>query len=152
MKLAEALIHRADLQRRLTELNQRLQQNAQYQEGDAPAELPEELLAEYRQTADALEQQVVQINQANNRIVLPNGMSMVAALAQRDRLKAEHAMLIKLADAATPEQSRYSRSEIKMLAAVNVKTIRQQANALAKQCRELDMQIQQANWQYDFIP
>ena len=152
MKLAEALIHRADLQRRLTELNQRLQQNAQYQEGEMPAELPEELLAEYRQTADALEQRVVQINQANNRIVLPNGMSMVAALAQRDRLKAEHAMLIKLADAATPEQSRYSRSEIKMLAAVNVKTIRHQADALAKRCRELDMQIQQANWQYDFIP
>ena len=151
MKLAEALIHRADLQRRLTELNQRLQQNAQYQEGEMPAELPEELLAEYRQTADALEQRVVQINQVNNRIVLPNGMSMVAALAQRDRLKAEHAMLIKLADAATPEQSRYSRSEIKMLAAVNVKTIRQQADALAKRCRELDMQIQQANWQYDLI-
>lgn len=151
MKLAEALIYRADLQRRLTELNQRLQQNAQYQEGEMPAELPEELLAEYRQTADALEQQVVQINQTNNHIVLPNGMSMVAALAQRDRLKAEHSMLIKLADAATPEQSRYSRSEIKMLAAVNVKTIRQQADAVAKRCRELDMQIQQANWQYDLI-
>lgn len=151
MKLAEALIHRADLQRRLAELHQRLQQNAQYQEGDAPAELPEELLAEYRQTADVLEQLVVQINQTNNDIVLPNGTSMVAALAQRDRLKAEHLMLIKLADAATPEQSRYSRSEIKMLAAINVKVIRQQADMVAKRCRELDMQIQQVNWQFDLI-
>lgn len=34
MKLAEALIERADLQRRLEQLKQRLRQNAQYQEGE----------------------------------------------------------------------------------------------------------------------
>ena len=40
MKLAEALIERADLQRRLEQLKQRLNQNAQYQEGEEPAEEP----------------------------------------------------------------------------------------------------------------
>lgn len=74
---------------------------------------------------------------------------MTAALAQRDRLKTEHATLIQLADAATPEQSRYSRSEIKMLAAVNVKNIRQEADKIAKQCRELDIMIQETNWLND---
>ena len=146
MKLAEALIERADLQRRLAALNQRLQQNAQYQEGEAPAEKPQELLAEYRCAAAELETLVVAINRANHRTTLEGGQNMTAALAERERLKAEHAMLVKLADAATPEQSRYSRSEIKMLAAVDVKAVRKQADTVAQTCRKLDMQIQAANW------
>lgn len=149
MKLAEALIERADLQRRLTQLTQRLQQNAQYQEGEAPSEEPEVLLAEYHQTAEHLKDLVVAINLANNRIQLENGMAMVAALAERDKLKATHSMLIALATAAMPEQNRYSRSEIKSISAVNIKTIRKQADDIAKAHRELDTQIQQANWLND---
>ncbi|UDW84729.1 DIP1984 family protein [Pasteurella canis] len=149
MKLAEALMQRADAQRRLAQLNQRLQQNAKYQEGEKPAENPIELLLEYRQVADSLERLVVQINQTNNLIALSNGMKMVEALAKRDRLKDEHSALIKLAESALPEQERYSRSEIKMLSAVDIKAIRQQADQVAKAHRELDVFIQQANWQYD---
>ncbi|QIM62408.1 hypothetical protein A1D29_03335 [Pasteurellaceae bacterium Orientalotternb1] len=149
MKLAEALIERADLQRRLAQLTQRLQQNAQYQEGETPSENPQELLAEYTQTAEQLKKLVVAINLTNNQIQLENGITMVEALAERDRLKAEHSMLISLADAAMPEQNRYSRSEIKSLASVNVREIRQRADQVAKQHRQLDTQIQQANWQHD---
>lgn len=149
MKLAEALMERADLQRRLAQLNQRLQQNAQYQEGETPSENPQELLVEYTQAAEQLKKLVVAINFANNRIQLENGMTMVEALAERDRLKAAHSMLISLAQAAMPEQNRYSRSEIKSLAAVNVREVRQQADDIAKQHRQLDTQIQQANWQHE---
>lgn len=149
MKLAEALLERADLQRRLAQLTQRLQQNAQYQEGEQPSEDPAQLLAEYRQTAEQLKNLIVAINLANNQILLENGLSMVAALAERERLKAEHSMLIALADAAMPEQNRYSRSEIKSLAAVNVREIRQTADQIAKQLRQLEVHIQQANWLND---
>lgn len=149
MKLAEALIERADLQRRLAQLSQRLQQNAQYQEGEQPSENPQELLAEYHCTAEQLTALIVRINQANQRVILNSGMSMIEALAKRDQLKATHAMLLVLADRAMPEQSRYSRSEIKMLSAVDIKSIRQQADQIAKQHRELDTQIQQTNWLSD---
>ncbi len=146
MKLAEALIERADLQCRLEQLKQRLNQNAQYQEGEEPAESPEALLAEYRQAATKLGQLIVKINLANNRIQLESGQLMVEALAKRDRLKAEHNTLINLADAATQTFDRYSRSEIKTLAAIDVKNIRKQIDEIAKQHRQLDTQIQQANW------
>lgn len=146
MKLAEALIERADLQCRLEQLKQRLNQNAQYQEGEEPAESPEALLAEYRQAATKLEQLIVKINLANNRIQLESGQLMVEALAKRDRLKAEHNTLINLADAATQTFDRYSRSEIKTLAAIDVKNIRKKIDEIAKQHRQLDTQIQQANW------
>lgn len=149
MKLAEALMERADLQRRLEQLKQRLNQNAQYQEGEEPAESPVALLAEYRQVANELEQLIVKINLANNRIQLESGQLMVEALAKRDRLKAEHNTLINLADAATQTFDRYSRSEIKTLAAIDVKSIRKQIDDIAKQHRQLDTQIQQANWLSD---
>lgn len=149
MKLAEALIERADLQRRLEQLKQRLNQNAQYQEGEEPAESPVSLLAEYRQAANELEQLIVKINLANNRIQLESGQLMVEALAQRDRLKAEHNMLITLADAATQTFDRYSRSEIKTLSAIDVQSIRKQIDHIAKQHRQLDTQIQQTNWLSD---
>lgn len=149
MKLAEALIERADAQRRLEQLKQRLRQNAQYQEGEAPAESPEALLNEYRETNQKLTRLIVQINLANNRITLENGAKMVEALAERDRLKTEQAMLTDLADAATPTFDRYSHSEIKTLPAVDVQALRKQIDTLAKQHRLLDTQIQQANWLND---
>lgn len=149
MKLAEALIERADLQRRLEQLKQRLRQNAQYQEGEQPAEDPNSLLNEYHQITQLLEQMVIRINMANHRIGLENGLLMVSALAQRDRLKNEHAMLVELANAATPTFDRYSRSEIKMLSAIDVKELRKRIDHIAKQHRELDTQIQQANWLND---
>ena len=46
MKLAEALMERADLQRRLVQIRERIKQNALYQEGETPAESVTELLAE----------------------------------------------------------------------------------------------------------
>ena len=71
---------------------------------------------------------------------------MVAALAKREALKNAHAVLMAAAQAATPEQQRYSRSEIKMLSALSVKELRQEADRLAQAARELDIQIQAANW------
>ena len=41
---------------------------------------------------------------------------------------------------------RYSHSEIKMLAAVDIQALRKQIDELAKSLRQLDTQIQQANW------
>ena len=43
MKLATALSERADLQRRISELGTRQNNNAKIQEGDKPAENPDEL-------------------------------------------------------------------------------------------------------------
>lgn len=149
MKLAQALMERADLQRKLAELSQRLQQNAKYQDGEQPAEDPQLLLKEYQACADQLQQLIVKINFANQHIQLNNGLNMITALAMRDRLKAEHSMLIHLADSALPEQNRYSRSEIKMISAIDIKQIRKQADDVAKKYRELDILVQQANWQTD---
>ena len=46
MKLAEALSIRKDLQKRIQQLGQRIQNNVKVQEGDEPLEQPTELLKE----------------------------------------------------------------------------------------------------------
>lgn len=149
MKLAEALRERADLQKQLHDLEQRLQHNAQHQEGEQPAELPDDLLQQYHAVAQALRNLIVAINRRNQNIYWEDGSGMIEALAERDLLQAEHRMLSRLAQAAIPEQGRYSRSEIKILAAVDVKKIRQRADDVAKRLRLLDSKIQQANWTHD---
>ena len=52
MKVAEALALRADLQRRLEQLKQRLVKNARIQEGDKPEEDSVELQSELEKSAD----------------------------------------------------------------------------------------------------
>ncbi len=54
MKLAEALILRADCQKRIAQLKSRLLTNAKVQEGDAPAETPQDLIVEVERAASEL--------------------------------------------------------------------------------------------------
>ena len=151
MKLAEALTERANQNRRLQELRERIVRNAKHQDGETPAEDPTELLREFEEVAASFERLVVRINYTNNQISLANGTSMVEALAHRDVLKLRHALYKALATAATPQQDRYSKSEIKFVSSINVKDTQTGADALAKEYRELDALIQGANWSNELL-
>lgn len=148
MKLAEALALRADAQRRLQQLKARLLRNATVQEGEAPAEDPGALLAEYEALASELVRLIVQINHTN-ALTPTAGRSMTEALAERDVLKQRQALYRELAEAGTVSQSVVTRSEVRFRSAVDVPTLQKQADRLAKSLRELDMRIQEVNWQAD---
>ena len=62
MKLAEALVLRADGQKRIEQLQQRLIQNAKVQADDQPAENPEILQQELEQLAQELVLLIQRIN------------------------------------------------------------------------------------------
>jgi hypothetical protein len=146
MKLAEALALRSDLQSRQVELGKRLRQNARYQEGEEPAEDASSLLAEVDRIASELESLIVQINVRNLATEVEPGLSMTAALARRDALKLRHRQRTELADAASTPVDRYSRTELRSIAAVNVRALRQEIDELARQLRELDTRIRGVNW------
>jgi hypothetical protein len=46
---------------------------------------------------------------------------------------------------------RQLRSELKMVTALPVAALRSQADELAREIRELDVRIQQSNWQFDLM-
>ena len=69
MKLAEALILRADCQKRIVQLKSRLLVNAKVQEGDAPAETPQQLIAELGRVSTELLDLIKRINRTNSATV-----------------------------------------------------------------------------------
>ncbi len=149
MKVGEALTRRSDLQTRVVELRNRLAQSARVQEGEKPHEDPAALLAEFDAVANELEDLIRRINEANLRIRLGDGRTLTAALARRDSITLRHQVLRGLAEAASEAHDRYSRSEIKIQSTVDVAEIRRRADDLARERRELDVAIQEANWAND---
>lgn len=146
MKLAEALVLRADLQKRIEQLRARLRQSALVQEGEQPSEDPYELLGEAARLADELAALVVRTNRTNLATTLPDGTTLTAAIARRDALQLRYSLIETAAETASNRIDRFGRSEIRKVATVDVAALRKQAERLAQERRELDTAIQATNW------
>ena len=120
--------------------------SAKVQEGEAPPEAPADLLAEVERTAGELEALIRRINRTNAQTPLDDGRTLTDALAARDVLGVRRAIYADLATAATVTQDRYSKSEVKFKSTVSVAETQQRADRLAREFRELDARIQEANW------
>lgn len=151
MRLAEALARRAELSARFEELNRRAAASARFQEGDEPAEDALELLAESDRVAGELEHLIRRINATNLATEVSAGTTMTDALARRDVLRMRRRFRAGLADAAVARVDRWSRSEIKMVSAVDVRELRRDTDALAAELRELDTRIQEVNWTAELL-
>ncbi len=146
MKLAKALVLRADDQKRIEQLQQRLIQNVKVQADDQPAENPEILQQELEQLAQELVLLIQRINRTNSRTELEAGMSIADALAARDVTKLKSDIYRNLAQAAIVKQDRQTKSEIKFQSTIQVTEVQRKADQLAKEHRQLDTRVQQANW------
>jgi hypothetical protein len=145
LKIAEALALRADLQKRLEQLKQRLVKNARIREGDAPVEDPAELQSELEKSARELTLLIQRINRTN--AASPFGAGTLAdALAERAVLKTRYNAYRELANAASTSQGRTTRSEVRFISTVSVAATQRKAGDLAKEYRELDTRIQEADW------
>lgn len=151
MKLAEALIQRADAKKRLEQLRQRLARSATVQEGEQPPENPQELIAEAGTVIDELTRLVKQINRTNAQTAFDETRSLTDALAERDELMMRRGLLSGAIAQATNTQPRFGRLEIKYFATFNIADMQKQVDALSQQYRELDTAIQQMNWTVDLI-
>jgi len=151
MKLAEALILRADSQKRFAQLQSRLLTNAKVQEGDAPAEKPQDLIVELEGTSTELLDLIKRINRTNSATYVTGGGTISDALAERDVLALERAAYADLAQSAAITQGRFTRSEIKYVSTINIARIQKRADELSKKYRELDARIQELNWQTELI-
>jgi hypothetical protein len=151
MKLAEALVLRADIQSRVEALKGRLGQSALVQEGEKPPEDPQELLAELDRLLNQLAGLIERINRSNLQSRLPDGRTVTAALAERDVIALRQSVLQSFADSAGATVNRYSRAEIRLTATVDVSALRKQIDQLAHQRRDLDTAIQATNWTADLV-
>jgi len=154
MKLAEALAQRADGLKKLASLRSRIEANATYQEGEAPKEDANELLGEVSTVLDTLEGLMRRINITNTTAKLGSGDTLTAAIARRDILRLRVAVLNEAASAGSGSRGswgRQLRSELRTMSAVDVQQLRKDADEISVQLRELDLAIQEANWQFDLV-
>ncbi len=151
MKLAEALILRADAKKRLGQVQERLKRSARVQEGDTTPENPQELLAELSAVVAQFADMVKKINRTNAETAFDETRTLTDALADRDALTIEQNVLnVVIAEAVSPA-ARASQSNIKIFRAVDVAAVQKRLDGLARQRRDLDSQIQAMNWTVDLI-
>ena len=146
MKLAEALILRVNLQKRIFELKDRLLRSAKIQEGEEPYEDPNALLSELDSAIIELADIIKRINKVNSSVLIKDDQTISDYLAKRDILKLKRSVITALIEEATTKFGRYSRSEVKILSAVNISELQKQADALAAEYRLIDTTIQEYNW------
>ena len=148
MKLAEALNQRADLQKRIAQLRERLSNNVKVQEGDQPAEKPEDLFKEQGGSLKLQKDLIVSINRTNQETVW-EGKTLTELIAEKDTLAMHIAALRAALDAANVRSDRYSRNEIKFVRTIDVNALQKRVDDLSRDLRQLDSQLQQANWMTD---
>lgn len=152
MKLAEALAARADAQARLQELRSRIRDNARHQEGDAPAEDPNALIAEADRVAAELTRLVRAINATNAATPVEGIGTLTDAIAERDGLAARRKVLVDAAGEASGSGGlRLMRSELRMVTALDVPDLRRRIDELSRQRRQLDLHIQAADWTTELV-
>ena len=146
MKIAEALLLRADIKKKLASARTRIGNNAVVQEGETPHEDPNQLIKETFASLNELEDLICRINQANQESKLPDGRTLSQALAHRDTLIHQHSLLTHAVSQSIREPDRYSQKEIKWVATMKVKGLQKQIEDLAKKIRHLNGAIQETNW------
>lgn len=151
MKLAEALLLRSEHQKKLEELEARIQANLKVQEGDELQEDPEALLQAAMAEQEALCALVRRINRTNHTLHLEGNMTLSDALAERDMLRGKRALLARVAESARNRDYRLTHSEVKMRLMVNQGKLQKEIDALSKQFRELDTRIQGINWTSELL-
>jgi hypothetical protein len=151
MKLAEALILRADAQKRIAQLRERIQANAKVQEGEAPTENPEALFDQLNVTIGQFADLIKRINRTNALIRFDQKRTLTDALADRDALALQRTSLDAVIKGARVQDFRYGRSEIKSIITVNVADLQARLDNLSRQYRELDTAIQELNWTVEVV-
>ncbi|WP_297995308.1 DIP1984 family protein [uncultured Clostridium sp.] len=150
MKLAEALNLRADVQKRIASLKERLIRNAKVQEGDVPAEDPVVLLKELDGNIIELEKLIKAINKTNSLTYI-EGESITDIIAKRDALGLKLSVLRSFIDTASEKIDRYSNKEIKILSTINVSEKQEEVDKLSKEYRIIDTKLQGLNWTIDLV-
>ena len=141
----KALQERADLNRQIEQLQARLYNNAVVQEVEKPAEDPQELMDQLDRAAARLEELMAAINLANCRTVV-DGLTLTERIARKDCLRLRLEAYRELVQAASQTARRATRSEIRILSAVDVRALQGKVDAMARELRLLDNQLQQINW------
>ena len=158
MKIGEALNHRKYLMNHIPQLLAKAQGCVTVVK-DAPMNKAEPSVAEliagiHKETAE-LRDLIVQINRTNAANLLPCGMSVMEAIAEREYLKQVNVVFAGIVSHIRPrtEKNYLNSDQTTYVVAEDVHpaNIKQTTEDAAKRLRMLDNELQQANWTIDLV-
>lgn len=150
MKLAEALQERADTNRAIEQLQARFYHNVLVQEGEQTAEDPQNLKEKLDAALERLMYLIACINLTNSKTCI-DGETLTEKIARKDMLQIKLGAYKNVASAASQTVDRARNSEIKIKPAISVAEWQKEIDAMSKELRLLDNQLQAANWSTDLI-
>ena len=150
MRLAEALQERADLNRNISDLQDRLERVMLVQEGETPVENPKSLLRELNEAADRLEYLMAAINHTNDQTAV-NGLSLTQLIAKKDVLSRKINVYKICATEAGMNTNRARGTEIKVVPTMKAAELQKEIDRMARELRLLDNSLQETNWTQDLI-
>ncbi len=150
MKLAEALQERADLNRNIANLRDRLERVILVQEGEEPVENPGDLLRELNESIRRLEYLMAAINHTNDRTTAV-GMTLTQLIAKKDAVTLRMNAYKDFVREAGRSTSRARGTEIRVVPTVKAAELQKEVDRIAKEIRLLDNTLQETNWTVDLM-
>ena len=142
MKLAEALLLRSDLMKKIEHIQNRIRPVLIVSDDKKPQEDPTKLIAELRTAIQDLEILVIRINKTNNEINFNGEGSLMEALAKRDSLKMLSEKLRNIRYAAQIDNS----GDANLKTTIDIKKLQTEMDQTGRAFREIDSKIQELNW------
>ena len=142
MKLAEGLLLRADVQKKIEQLQNRIRPNLIVSDDNTPQEDPNKLLAQLRNSIQEFEAIVIRINKTNNKTLVDGQTQLMEMLAKRDSLKLLVEKLRIVQQAAQINHTGYN----KLKSTINYSNLQIEIDQTGRAFREIDSKIQEINW------
>ena len=142
MKLAEGLLLRADLMKKIEQLQNRIRPVLIVSGDKLPQEDPNKILAQLRSAIQDLESIIIRINKTNNETSVEGEGSLMEALAKRDSLKILSEKLRNIRYAAQVNNS----GDTNLKTTIDIKNLQTEMDQTGRAFREIDSKIQEINW------
>ena len=142
MKLAEGLLLRSDLIKKVEHLQNRIRPVLVVSKDRVPQEDPNKLLAQLRNTIQELQSLVIRINKTNNETQVAGEGTLMEALAKRDAMKMLSEKLRNIRYAAQINNT----GDTELKTTIDIKNLQIEMDQTGRAFRELDSKIQEINW------
>jgi hypothetical protein len=151
IKLAEALLIKAEYEKRLESLRTRLAVSARIQEGNFPPEDPETLLADVQTCLEALASLSKRISITCSQTLLESRKTLADALIDQEILLKKESIYQSTIEAAIIPTDPPETSNILWRSTVNIAGLHRRIEDILKEYRLLETQIQKASWSTELV-
>lgn len=148
MKLAEAISLRSDLQRKVTDIEDRIKASGRLQDGDKPAEDTSLLFKELSSVLNQLNELIYKINKTNLSSEF-EGKTLTQLIAEKDVIKMRNDALREIIN--TCKDTMRMSSDTKIVCTLDLAQLIKEKEKYEKDLSSIKLQIQKGNWTFDLI-